>query len=177
MDSPSLPTGQALVEESGDAFREIRFRGHPLDQGVRLPHRGPDVSVEVSVDLTRILQAVGVAAFPSMNSKELAADPHLNERGFFVCLLHPEVGVRVHTGIPWLLTNAPHGVQAPAPLLGNTPLRCCGIFWATLKKRSPGCERSRLCIEREGDLPPTLDRPECVERPRRRRTPACAGRV
>ncbi len=54
-----------------------------------------------------------------MNSKELAADPHLNERGFFVRLPHPEVGVRVHTGIPWLLTNAPHGVQAPAPLLGQ----------------------------------------------------------
>jgi benzylsuccinate CoA-transferase BbsF subunit len=70
-------------------------------------------------EVTRILQAVGVAAFPSMNSKDLTEDPHLSERGFFAQLEHPEVGVRTHTGIPWLLTNAANGVQAPAPLLGQ----------------------------------------------------------
>lgn len=68
--------------------------------------------------VTRELQTVGVAAFPSMNSKDLAEDPHLNERGFFARLQHAEVGVQTHTGIPWRLTNAPNGVQAPAPLLG-----------------------------------------------------------
>ena len=69
-------------------------------------------------DVTRDLQAAGVAAFPSMNSKDLAEDRHLNERGFFSRLPHAEVGVQTHTGIPWRLTNAPNGVQAPAPLLG-----------------------------------------------------------
>jgi benzylsuccinate CoA-transferase BbsF subunit len=70
-------------------------------------------------EVTRVLQAAGVAAFPSMSSKDLAEDPHLNERGFFVRLPHPEVGDRVHTGIPWLLANSPNGVRAPAPLLGQ----------------------------------------------------------
>jgi crotonobetainyl-CoA:carnitine CoA-transferase CaiB-like acyl-CoA transferase len=70
-------------------------------------------------EVTRTLQAAGIAALPSMNSKDLAEDPHLNERGFFARLPHPEVGVRTHTGIPWLLTNALNGVQAPAPLLGQ----------------------------------------------------------
>ncbi len=69
--------------------------------------------------VTRILQVAGVAAFPSMNSKDLAEDPQLNARGFFVRLPHPEVGVRTHTGIPWLLTHSPNGVRAPAPLLGQ----------------------------------------------------------
>ena len=69
--------------------------------------------------MTRVLQAVGVAAFPSMTSKDLVEDTQLNGRGFFVRLSHPEVGVRTHTGIPWLLTAAPNGVQAPAPLLGQ----------------------------------------------------------
>ena len=69
-------------------------------------------------DVTRDLQAARVAAFPSMNSKDLAEDRHLNERGFFSRLSHAEVGVQTHTGIPWHLTNAPNGVQAPAPLLG-----------------------------------------------------------
>ena len=29
------------------------------------------------------------------------------------------LGVRTHTGMPWRLSNAPNGVQAPAPLIGN----------------------------------------------------------
>ena len=70
-------------------------------------------------EVTRILQAGGVAAFPSMNCKDIAEDLHLNAREFFARLPHPEVGVRIHTGIPWLLRNAPNGVQAPAPLLGQ----------------------------------------------------------
>ncbi|MGH7964385.1 MAG: CoA transferase, partial [Candidatus Binatia bacterium] len=57
--------------------------------------------------------------FPSMNSKDLADDPHLNERGFFARLPHPEIGVRTHSGIPWHLENAPNGVRSPAPLLGH----------------------------------------------------------
>jgi crotonobetainyl-CoA:carnitine CoA-transferase CaiB-like acyl-CoA transferase len=70
-------------------------------------------------DVTRRLQAVGVAAFPSMSGKDLVEDPHLNERGFFVRLSHPEVGVRTHMGMPWLLTHGPNGVRTPAPLLGQ----------------------------------------------------------
>ena len=69
-------------------------------------------------DVTRMLQAAGVAAFPSMNSKDIAEDAHLNERGFFARLDHAEVGMQTHTGIPWRLTNAPNGVRTPAPLLG-----------------------------------------------------------
>lgn len=70
-------------------------------------------------DVTRILQAAGVAAFPSMNCKNIADDPHLNAREFFARPVHPEVGARMYTGIPWRLRNAPNGVQAPAPLLGQ----------------------------------------------------------
>ena len=70
-------------------------------------------------DITERLQAAGVAAFPSMNSHDLDRDPHLTERGFFVRLRHPEVGRQTHTGIPWLLSDAPNGVQAPAPVLGQ----------------------------------------------------------
>jgi crotonobetainyl-CoA:carnitine CoA-transferase CaiB-like acyl-CoA transferase len=70
-------------------------------------------------EITRTLQAVGVAAFPSMSGKDLVEDPHLNQRGFFERLAHPEVGVRMHMGTPWRFTNTPNGVRAPAPLLGQ----------------------------------------------------------
>ncbi|MGE0820829.1 MAG: CaiB/BaiF CoA transferase family protein [Candidatus Binatia bacterium] len=70
-------------------------------------------------EVTQTLQAAGVAAFPTMTSKDLAEDRHLSERGFFTRLPHPELGTQTHTGIPWLLSQSPDGVRAPAPLLGQ----------------------------------------------------------
>lgn len=69
-------------------------------------------------DVTRDLQAAGVAAFPSLSSRDLVEDPHLAQRGFFERLPHPEVGARTHAGIPWRLSEGRNGVRAPAPLLG-----------------------------------------------------------
>ncbi|GAF86857.1 unnamed protein product, partial [marine sediment metagenome] len=42
----------------------------------------------------RILQKAGVAAFPSVNSKDLSADRHLKERGVFQRADHPVMGKR-----------------------------------------------------------------------------------
>ena len=69
-------------------------------------------------DVTRELQAIGIAAFPSLSPKDLVEDVQLGARGFFARLEHPEVGVRTHAGIPWLLSEGPNGVRAVAPLLG-----------------------------------------------------------
>ncbi len=68
--------------------------------------------------VTEILQAAGVAAIPTMSSKDLAEDPHLAQRGFFPDLEHPEVGHRIHTGIPWTMSGTPCRVQRAAPLFG-----------------------------------------------------------
>jgi benzylsuccinate CoA-transferase BbsF subunit len=70
-------------------------------------------------DVTRILQEAGIPAFASFSSTDIAEDSHLNERGFFVRLNHPEVGVRQHIGIPWRMTGTPCQVQRPAPCLGE----------------------------------------------------------
>ena len=70
-------------------------------------------------EITRLLQAAGVAAFPSMSSRDLESDPQLNERGFFTRLAHPEVGVRTHAGIPWRFADTPNGVRSPAPCIGE----------------------------------------------------------
>ncbi len=66
-----------------------------------------------------LLQARGIAAFPSFTCQDVVEDPHLNARGFIERLPHPEVGVRAHTGLPWRLTARPNGVRAPAPQLGG----------------------------------------------------------
>jgi formyl-CoA transferase len=69
-------------------------------------------------EVTRRLQDAGVAAFPSMSSKDLTDDPHLQARNYLVQLEHPEVGCRIHAGIPWKMSETPCRVKAPAPLLG-----------------------------------------------------------
>jgi crotonobetainyl-CoA:carnitine CoA-transferase CaiB-like acyl-CoA transferase len=69
-------------------------------------------------DATAILQAVGVAAFTAASNRDLAEDPHLAARGFFVELAHPEVGTRRHVGIPWRMSETACRVRAPAPCLG-----------------------------------------------------------
>lgn len=70
-------------------------------------------------EVTRRLQAVGVAAFPAMTNKELAEDPHLQSRDFFVEHPHPEVGPRRHAGMPWVFSDTPCQVRTPAPCLGQ----------------------------------------------------------
>ncbi|MBI2963614.1 MAG: CoA transferase [Deltaproteobacteria bacterium] len=70
-------------------------------------------------EVTRRLQAAGVAAFTTMTNQDLAEDPHLARRGFFVDLPHPEVGPRHHAGIPWRMSATPCTVESPAPCLGE----------------------------------------------------------
>ena len=69
-------------------------------------------------EVTWLLQAQGVAAFPSFTTEDIVQDPHLNSRGFIERLDHPEVGRRAHVGIPWRHDRRPNGVRAPAPCLG-----------------------------------------------------------
>lgn len=68
--------------------------------------------------ITKALQAAGVAAFPSMSNKDLAEDPHLNQRGYMVKMEHPEVGARAHAGIPWKMSGTPCTVRSAAPIRG-----------------------------------------------------------
>ncbi|HLW70454.1 MAG TPA: CoA transferase [Candidatus Binataceae bacterium] len=69
-------------------------------------------------EVARKLQAVGVAAFPSLSNKDVAEDPHLSERGYLVQLDHPEIGKRKHAGIPWKMSGTPCAVRSSAPIRG-----------------------------------------------------------
>ena len=69
-------------------------------------------------EITEMLQAAGVAAFPSFGAKDLVEDPHMNARGFQVRLPHPVVGARIHAGIAWKMSETPCRVRKAAPVLG-----------------------------------------------------------
>jgi crotonobetainyl-CoA:carnitine CoA-transferase CaiB-like acyl-CoA transferase len=70
-------------------------------------------------EIAEHLQALGIPAIPAMDMREVAEDPHMNERGFYVRLEHPEVGVQQHAGIPWKLHGTPLAIRRPAPLMGE----------------------------------------------------------
>ena len=70
-------------------------------------------------EATATLQAAGIAAFTAATNRDIAEDPHLRARGFFVELPHPEVGTRQHIGIPWRMSASDCRVRRPAPCLGT----------------------------------------------------------
>ena len=70
-------------------------------------------------EVTVCLQQAGVAAYPSLDGRDLLNNPQVEARGFFVELDHPEVGKRRHLGIPWQMSRTPCEVRRPAPCLGQ----------------------------------------------------------
>ena len=95
-------------------------------------------------EVTWLLQAQGVAAFPSFTTEDIVSDPHLNSRGFIERLLHPEVGRRAHVGIPWRHDRRPNGVRAPAP--------CLGADTDTLLSEVLGYDAARIKELRDGGV-------------------------
>jgi crotonobetainyl-CoA:carnitine CoA-transferase CaiB-like acyl-CoA transferase len=86
-------------------------------------------------EVTKALQAAGVAAFPSMSNKDLANDGHLRERGCLVELEHPEVGRRTHIAMPWTVQQYPREVRSPAPLRGaDTEAVLCELLGYSAEK-------------------------------------------
>jgi benzylsuccinate CoA-transferase BbsF subunit len=65
------------------------------------------------------LQRQRIPASLSMHSQDIAEDEHLRQSGFFVHLPHPEVGTKLHLGIPWRMSDTPCTVRRPAPCLGE----------------------------------------------------------
>ncbi len=70
-------------------------------------------------EAARELQAHGVAAAVCASNKDVSEDPHLEARGYFVRLNHPEVGAMQHAGIPWRMSATPCAIRSPAPCIGQ----------------------------------------------------------
>ena len=68
--------------------------------------------------IANMLTQAGIAAAPSRDADDLFHDVHLQARGAFVEVDHPEVGPRRFPGAPWLMSGP--GVEPRcAPLLGE----------------------------------------------------------
>jgi crotonobetainyl-CoA:carnitine CoA-transferase CaiB-like acyl-CoA transferase len=65
------------------------------------------------------LQELGVAAAPVRHTEELIADPHLEERGFFIDLVRKYSGPQRQAGVAIIQDGVRLGARTPAPTLGE----------------------------------------------------------
>src|SRR6185436_14664506 len=70
-------------------------------------------------DVTRLLQAAGVAAFPSYTAADIAGDPHLRERGSIKDMAGPNGESRQVVGPPWRFSRTPAAITRWTPQLGE----------------------------------------------------------
>jgi crotonobetainyl-CoA:carnitine CoA-transferase CaiB-like acyl-CoA transferase len=70
-------------------------------------------------EVMRILQGAGVAAGPVLDARELIEEPHLNARGAFEEVTHPEVGRHPYVGMYAKFSRTPGHIRSPAPRLGE----------------------------------------------------------
>jgi len=96
-----------------DSYRRLRNR-EALDTVLREWTMGFDAG-----ELTTVLQAEGVAAFPVMNIEDQFLDPHFRERGAWVEMEHPMAGAEWLYGVAWRLSRTPGRIASPAPMLGQ----------------------------------------------------------
>jgi len=69
--------------------------------------------------LMGLLQEVGVPAGVVQNAEDLANDPHLKARGYFVKLEHPVLGTTITDASPIKFASSETGRWKAAPLLGE----------------------------------------------------------
>jgi benzylsuccinate CoA-transferase BbsF subunit len=122
-----------VVRDDGEWRRFADAVGEPLASDARFATRAGRKADEAELDgaiarwtagrgaweVTRLLQAKGIPAFPLLDARDVAEDPHLNARRLFVELPHREVGVRRHVGPPWRFAASPVGVSKAAPCMGE----------------------------------------------------------
>ncbi len=70
-------------------------------------------------EVMALLQGQGVAAGVVQDAGDLANNPQLKERGFFIELDHPEMGKTISEATPIRLSDTPAKYNRAAPLLGQ----------------------------------------------------------
>jgi len=76
-------------------------------------------SEHTAEEVMALLQEQGVAAGVVQDASDLANDPQLKARGFFIELDHPELGKTISDAVPIRLSDTPAGYTRAAPVLGQ----------------------------------------------------------
>jgi crotonobetainyl-CoA:carnitine CoA-transferase CaiB-like acyl-CoA transferase len=77
------------------------------------------VSRKTRAELWQALSAFGLSSAPVLSLGEVLEDPHVQARGAFVEVEHPEAG-RIKLLAPWVrFSETPAAITSPAPLVGQ----------------------------------------------------------
>ncbi|MCL0029313.1 CoA transferase [Dehalococcoidia bacterium] len=109
MDEPDWAMGSDLDHAAGRVGRRAE-----LDNAVAAWS-----STQRSQELASRLQSRGIAAGAVLNNRQLLNDPHLGERGFFVEIDEPDVGVKRYPGQAIGLSADPSREWKPSPRSGE----------------------------------------------------------
>jgi benzylsuccinate CoA-transferase BbsF subunit len=77
------------------------------------------VATRHAEELTDLLQAAGVSAYPVQNCLNLHRDENLAAFGFWHWLDHPQMGPSPYEGLEHRLSRTPGELRSPAPVLGQ----------------------------------------------------------
>ena len=87
---------------------------HELDRGI-----DDWTCTKTAAEVTEMLQKAGIPASPVNNLEEVTRDPHLQARGLFKEITHPEVGTKLSPATPMNLSKVPDLKYERAPLIGE----------------------------------------------------------
>jgi crotonobetainyl-CoA:carnitine CoA-transferase CaiB-like acyl-CoA transferase len=65
------------------------------------------------------LQAHGVTSGPVLSAADAYKDPHLQTRGFFTRVTHPDAGTHDYPGVLWQMSHTPSTIRRPPCCLGE----------------------------------------------------------
>jgi len=116
---------QALCRAMGDPhwcheerFATLHGRKENEDELDRLVEGW--TSTRTAEEVMQTLQTAGVAAGVVQNARDtLENDPHLEARGYYAYLDHPEAGRTAYDGPGFRLSKTPGKLQSPAPMMGE----------------------------------------------------------
>lgn len=70
-------------------------------------------------EVMHILQQADIPAGPVLDARELIEEPHLNQRGVFEIVTHPEAGTHPYIGMFARFSRTPISIRTPAPCVGE----------------------------------------------------------
>jgi benzylsuccinate CoA-transferase BbsF subunit len=111
-----------------DWARDDRFAAHAgrKEHEDELEQRLTEwTSQRTAEDVMATLQAAGVPAGVVQNARDCLNDPHLQARGYYQYLEHPEAGRTAYDGSGFRLSKTPARFERAAPCLGEHTYQVC----------------------------------------------------
>ena len=89
----------------------------------------------------RILQKAGIPAGPVLDAKGLVEEPHLEARGAFESIAHPDAGTRPYVGMYAKFSKTPGSIRFPAPCFGEHNRYILGKMLGLSQEEIAGLEK------------------------------------